>query len=233
MYASVKDFLRAGGRVTREVIVQLIREHDALEEKVRTLRRREAELEDRLEAQGLEREALQRRARDRDEEIERLRRELEAASQPGDGDDSDDQGRESAEVVARLERRIESLLSDLNRLRARAEEAASEARRDKQNRLLAGLGQLLDSLDRAIEMSDGPWKDGLLAMESQFVRFLEEEGVETIEGVGQVMDPHIHNAVAQVDEPSFDTGQIVEVRRKGFRLKDGTVVRPAEVVVAR
>ena len=233
MYASVKDFLRAGGKVTREVIVQLIREHDALEEKVRQLRRREAELEDRLEAQALEREALQGRAKDRDDEIARLRRELAERAQSGDRKETREEGTGNAKVVARLERRIESLLSDLNRLRARAEKAASEARRDEQNRLLAGLGQLLDSLDRAIEMSDGPWKDGLLAMESQFLRFLEEEGVETIEGVGQKMDPRVHNAVAQVDEPRVETGHIVEVRRKGFRLKDGTVVRPAEVVVAR
>ncbi len=233
MYASVKDFLRAGGKLTREVIVQLIREHDALEEKVRQLRRREAELEDRLEAEALECKAIRRQAREWEEEVSRLKQELADGEREVEQEVPERAASESEEVIARLERRIESLLSDLNRLRARAEKSAAEARRDEQNRLLAGLGQLLDSLDRAIEMSDGPWKDGLLAMENQFVRFLEEEGVDTIEGVGQQMDPRIHKAVDQVDDGKFEKGQIVEVRRKGFRLKDGTVVRPAEVVVAR
>lgn len=232
MCASIKDVLRAGGRVSREVLIRLAEEHEALLAEVRRLRRREGELEDRLRAEKLHRQAAEKATEEREQEVRRLRQAL--AATPREEEQSEgEQQRVDEQVQASMQEELEELRSQLDEMRKRAEKMVGEARRDEQNRLSQGMGQLLDSLARAIEMSEGPWREGLEAIEAQFERFLKEEGVELIGEVGDTMDPHLHNAVDQVDDTDFETGQIAKVLKPGFQLQDGTVIREADVVVAK
>ena len=59
---------------------------------------------------------------------------------------------------------------------------------------------------------------------------LKKEGVEAIEAVGKEFDPHLHQAVMQVEDENFDSNIVVEEFQKGYILKD-RVIRPSMVKV--
>ncbi|MFU8804965.1 MAG: nucleotide exchange factor GrpE, partial [Bradymonadaceae bacterium] len=134
-----------------------------------------------------------------------------------------------------LNRRIEELGRDLRRLQERSSETVAGARRQERVRLLSGLGDVLDSVERALTLgeTESPWRAGLEAIRSQFHAYLRDHGATLTGKVGERLDPHIHQAIAVVDSPAFEAGQIAEVDRHGLELEDGTVVRPALVIVAR
>ena len=59
---------------------------------------------------------------------------------------------------------------------------------------------------------------------------LKKEGVEQIEAVGKEFDPHLHQAVMQVEDENFGSNIVVEEFQKGYILKD-RVIRPSMVKV--
>jgi molecular chaperone GrpE len=234
--------------VPLETARKIARQRDQLVEKVEQLRRENDKLaESRQKAlqqkESLEQETSQlaEQLAEADEEIERLAARLQQADQPDRPDQPDKaeqtepaaQAQEEGEIVDRLTRRVASLTDDLERVRRRSGETAREARRAERMRLLAGLGDVLDSVERGLAMQpEGAGRQGLEAIHSQILDFLRREGAELTGQVGAKMDPKIHEAVEVVETPDFQSGQIVEVARRGVRLEDGTVVMPAKVQVA-
>jgi molecular chaperone GrpE len=59
---------------------------------------------------------------------------------------------------------------------------------------------------------------------------LEKEGLVEIETDG-AFDPHVHEALLAQPREGAETGSVVEVVQRGYRLGD-KVVRPARVIVA-
>lgn len=136
-------------------------------------------------------------------------------------------------AIKQLSRRIQELESDLSRSHRRAESEVEGARRDQRAKLLSGLGDVLDSTDLALRMNpdSGPWRDGLLAIRDQLLRFITSNGAKLTGEVGDTLDPHLHEAIAMVESP-YSRGQIAEVHRHGIVLEDGTVARTALVAVS-
>ena len=48
---------------------------------------------------------------------------------------------------------------------------------------------------------------------------LKKEGVEQIEAVGKEFDPHLHQAVMQVEDENFGSNIVVEEFQKGYMLR--------------
>ncbi len=136
-------------------------------------------------------------------------------------------------AIKQLSRRIQELESDLSRSHRRAESEGEAARRDQRAKLLAGLGDVLDSTDLALRMnpSAGSWRDGLFAIRDQLLRFITSNGAKLTGEVGDPLDPRLHEAIAMV-ESRYSRGQIAEVHRHGIVLEDGTVARTALVAVS-
>ena len=61
---------------------------------------------------------------------------------------------------------------------------------------------------------------------------LARVGIEPYSPLGERFDPQHHEAVAQQPVQGADPGTVVEVYQRGYRLHDGSVLRPARVVVA-
>ena len=59
---------------------------------------------------------------------------------------------------------------------------------------------------------------------------LQEEGLQTMNVVGELFDPELHQAVLQVESDEHKDGEIVEELQRGYLLKD-KVIRPAMVKV--
>jgi molecular chaperone GrpE len=96
---------------------------------------------------------------------------------------------------------------------------------------------LADDFDRAIEarpdsIADDPWFEGVSAIDRKLRTLLESEGVSAIDAApGTAFDPRDHEAIANVPGSGRAEGEIVELVRRGYRLRD-RVIRPALVAVA-
>lgn len=100
-----------------------------------------------------------------------------------------------------------------------------------------------DSLSRALMMmpadaranADGTTKsliEGIEMTEREMQRLLAKHGVRPIEAEGQKFDPHKHQAMFEVPDPTRPEGTVVQVVQAGFAIGD-RVLRPAMVGVAK
>jgi molecular chaperone GrpE len=94
----------------------------------------------------------------------------------------------------------------------------------------------MDDLDLALaecpQDGDGvEWAQGIELIYRKLLTILENEGVEPLEAEGHIFDPNIHEAVSQEESPDHESGQIIEVIKKGYLIGE-RVLRPAKVRVA-
>jgi molecular chaperone GrpE len=98
---------------------------------------------------------------------------------------------------------------------------------------------VLDDLERALAAAgldpEGDSEDGLahgvLLVFRNLRETLKKVGVETVDPAGEKFDPNQHEALTAVPVEGVESGQVVEVMQKGYRL-DGQLIRPARVVVS-
>lgn len=96
-------------------------------------------------------------------------------------------------------------------------------------------GKLLDDLQPGVPSASSiaAWLEGLDFVRDRLLDILSAEGVRPIETDGETFDPHFHVAVEGVPAPDgLRPGAIVQETRRGYLAGD-TVLRYAEVVVAR
>ena len=102
--------------------------------------------------------------------------------------------------------------------------------------MAAGLLDVLDNLDRALDVpgaEESPLFEGLVATRDLFLRKLVGMGIEPVSGVGGPFNPEEHQAIDEVDvENPEQDGTVVEVMQRGFRTAE-RLVRPAFVRVGR
>jgi molecular chaperone GrpE len=98
---------------------------------------------------------------------------------------------------------------------------------------------VLDDLERAIEAAgldpEGDSDDGLAHGVILVFRGLREtlkrNGVEPVDPKGERFDPAEHEALSTMPVEGVESGTVVEVMQKGYRM-DGQLIRPARVVVS-
>lgn len=74
--------------------------------------------------------------------------------------------------------------------------------------------------------------DGVALTERELVSALGRHGVTRIDAKGRRFDPHLHQAMQQVNDPSVPNDTVIEVYQAGFMIED-QLLRPAMVVVAK
>jgi molecular chaperone GrpE len=113
-----------------------------------------------------------------------------------------------------------------------AKESAAAAERGVA-KLAKELLPALDNLDRALEAADAqdPLLEGVRLVRLALSAALARVGVESYDPTGEQFDPAHHEAMAQRPVAGAESGTVVEVYQPGYRL-NGTVIRPARVVVA-
>ncbi|WP_423065655.1 nucleotide exchange factor GrpE [Devosia sp. CN2-171] len=146
---------------------------------------------------------------------------------------------ENSELRDKLLRTV----AEMENLRKRTEREVSDTR----SYAIAGFARDMltatDSLSRALlvlpaearENADGAMKsliEGIEMTEREMQRLLAKHGVKPIEAEGQKFDPHKHQAMFEVPDPSRPEGTVVQVVQAGFAIGD-RVLRPAMVGVAK
>jgi molecular chaperone GrpE len=127
--------------------------------------------------------------------------------------------------------------AEMDNFRKRIERSqAEQGRSDKKALLTKALG-VLDNLQRAIEYEHTAKEDpkslveGLRLTFWQLQELLTSEGLKPIEAMGEVFDPHLHEAVDIDVTGRAKPGVITSELQKGYYFGDD-VLRPAKVRVA-
>jgi molecular chaperone GrpE len=152
---------------------------------------------------------------------------------------------------------LDALMAENAELKDRALRATAEAENvrkraereiaDTRSYAIAGFARDMlaatDSLSRALltvpaeirETAEGTLKsliEGIELTEREMQRLLGKHGIRPIEAEGQKFDPHKHQAMFEVPDPSKPEGTVVQVVQAGYAIGD-RVLRPAMVGVSK
>ena len=101
-------------------------------------------------------------------------------------------------------------------------------------RLVKDLLPILDDLERALEAAaeheEAKLEEGVALVHRSLADLLAREGLAEIDTDG-AFDPHVHEALLSQPAEDAESGAVLQVLQKGYRLGD-VVVRPARVIVA-
>ena len=76
----------------------------------------------------------------------------------------------------------------------------------------------VDTIEESTEAVD-KIKEGMTLTYEQLLSILKKHGVEEVESKGE-FNPEFHQAVTQMDSDEHNSGDIVQVLQKGYKLKD-------------
>lgn len=129
------------------------------------------------------------------------------------------------------------LLADFENYKRNAEAQREQLSGIGKAKVLEDVFPLVEHMERAIRAARNADDrtgilEGIEMVYRELLSVLEKHGVERVETVGRPFDPQVHEAVAVSPDPEGPAGTILEEVRAGF-LKDGKLLRPASVIVAR
>ena len=124
--------------------------------------------------------------------------------------------------------------ADFDNYRKRAAKDAAAAGARAKAGLVRELLPVVDNLERALASaseSDSGVAEGVRLVHADLLGVLERNGIESQEPTGERFDPTEHEAVSMRSEDGAETGIVLDVVEKGYKLND-TIIRPARVVVS-
>jgi molecular chaperone GrpE len=144
---------------------------------------------------------------------------------------------------ADLKDRLLRLAAEMENLRKRMAREVEDTRAYAITKFARDMLAATDSLSRAMlvlpaetrDTADGPLRsliEGIELTEREMQRLLAVHGVKPIEAEGQKFDPHKHQAMFEVPDPTRPEGTVVQVVQTGYAIGD-RVLRPAMVGVAK
>jgi molecular chaperone GrpE len=172
-----------------------------------------------------------------------------SGSPAGGAQEASSSGQSDADQV---ERDFEALLADAQREKDEYLDLAKRTKADFENyrKRVAGDAQAaqargrsevarevidaVDNLERALE-AGGEGHDDLAAGVEMVLKGLREtlkrHGIEAVDPEGEKFDPNQHEALSTMPVEGTESGTVVEVMQKGYRLGE-QLIRPARVVVS-
>jgi molecular chaperone GrpE len=145
---------------------------------------------------------------------------------------------EMAKLTTDLEELRQTLLrrqADFDNYRKRVEKERSEDSKRATARLIEGLIPVIDGFENALaahrEAEYENYRKGFELIYKQFLDHLTKLGVERLDPVGKLFDPHLHQAVDRAETKDHEDGTILQVFQPGY-VFHGRVLRPAMVRVA-
>jgi len=137
---------------------------------------------------------------------------------------------QNEEYLSRLQRLQADFENFKRRTRIQSKDLVKYASID----LIKELLDISDNLERAAqaltaEEVQGVY-EGIELIHKQLCDILSRNGVTTIESVGQLFDPRVHEALMSVNDAELPDSVIAEEIQKGYKLHD-KVIRPSKVKV--
>lgn len=135
-----------------------------------------------------------------------------------------------------LEDRLIRLAAEFDNYKKRVAKEQNQLVKNANENLISKLLESLDNFSRALDSAKNSddiksLQSGVELIYSQLMDILTKEGLEEIKAVGERFDPHLHEAVLQIESDQPE-GTIVDEISKGYKL-NGKVIRHSKVVVSK
>ncbi len=135
--------------------------------------------------------------------------------------------------------RMMRALADAENSRKRAEKDRRDAQLYGGSRIARDMLPVYDNLSRALSAANDETRqaaaglvEGVELTLRELTNILTKHGVERVSPeVGDMFDPHLHQAMFEAPVPDTRAGQIIQVMAEGFQLHD-QLLRPAQVGVS-
>lgn len=145
---------------------------------------------------------------------------------------------ELADVTEKLLR----AMAETENVRRRLEQAAEDRGKYAVSGFAKDMLPVADNLRRALESMPADAKEsdplaaklieGVELTERALLSALERHGVKKVESLGTLLNPHLHQAMMEVEDPSHTSGTIIVEMQAGYTL-NGRLIREAMVGVAK
>jgi molecular chaperone GrpE len=149
-------------------------------------------------------------------------------------DEHVEQQQEEQQPEQEVDDRLLRLAADFENYKKRAARERLEYLALANERLVKDLLPILDDLERALEAAaeheEAKLEEGVRLVHRSLAQLLEREGLKQIETEG-VFDPHVHEALLTQPSEQHESGDVLDVIQKGYKLGD-RVIRPARVIVS-
>jgi len=125
-------------------------------------------------------------------------------------------------------------LADYQNLERRTQIEISQRVSEKTNNLLLNFLNIYEDFLRA-ENSLAKEKintNGIRAVIKNMESLLSENNIKSIDAVGEIFDPQIHEAVSMVEDNSLDDGTITQEVSKGY-ISGKAILKPSKVIVSK
>lgn len=147
------------------------------------------------------------------------------------------------ELLQQYRQEREDLFEKILRAAAEFENYRKRSLREKEelrkyaiSSLIEDLLPALDNLDLGLQAAENhpeakPVADGFRMVAGQLVSILKDNGLETMEPLGEEFDPNFHESVGLQPSDEIEDHKILRVVRKGYVL-NGRILRAANVIVS-
>ena len=175
---------------------------------------------------------------------------VEAIKEIGAGDDpgAEDQAEEPDELetayteIANLKDKLLRAMAETENIRRRSEREKADSRKYAVTDFARDMLAVADNLQRALAAVSDDARDGSPEL-AQLLEGLEltrkelqghfgKHGIKEIDPMGEKLDPNLHQAVVQLDDPEAAQGTIIQVMQPGYVIHD-RLLRAAMVGVAK
>ena len=138
--------------------------------------------------------------------------------------------------IEEMQDRLMRQMAEFDNFRKRTEKEKSAMYEIGARDMVEKILPVLDNFERGLaavpeDVKGSPFAEGVEMIYKQFVKTLEEAGVEAIEAVGQAFNPDLHNAVMHVEDEALGENEVSQELQKGYMYR-GIVIRHSMVQVA-
>jgi len=147
---------------------------------------------------------------------------------------------EMAAEIASLKDQVLRALADAENTRRRSKKEIDDEKKYAVGNFAKEMLVVADNFRRALDATPKETEDpalknlitGIEATERQMIAALERFGIKKLEPVGQIFDPHFHQVMAEIPDPTHPAGTVVQVLQAGYTIHD-RLLREALVAVAK
>ena len=138
--------------------------------------------------------------------------------------------------IEELQDRLKRQMAEFDNFRKRTEKEKAAMYEIGAKDIIEKILPVLDNFERGLaavpeDEKGSSFAEGIEKIYKQFVKTLEDAGVESIEAVGKQFDPNLPNAVMHVEDEKYGENEIAMELQKGYKYR-GSVVRHSMVQVA-